>query len=178
MANTYTLIASSTVGAGGSASIDFTSIPSTYTDLKLVYSLRNNVATVYGGTFIYINGSQSTYSQKWLEGSGSAVTTSTVPASTWVYGEDGVGNSATANTFSNSETYFPNYLSSTNKSFLMDSAGENNATTAYTMVAGSLWSSISAINRITLSTSNTSVTGGTQLYLQYSTAYLYGIKKS
>ena len=178
MPNTYTLIASSTVGSGGAASIDFTSIPSTYTDLKLVYSLRSNLASVYGGTFIYINGSQSTYSQKWLEGSGSVVTTSTVPASTWVYGEDGVGNGSTANTFGNSETYFPNYLSSNNKSFASDTVGENNASTAYSMLTASLWSSVSAINRITLSTSNSSVTGGTQLFLQYSTAYLYGIKNS
>ena len=33
MANTYKLIASNTVGSGGSSGIDFTSIPATYTDL-------------------------------------------------------------------------------------------------------------------------------------------------
>ena len=33
MANTYVAIATVTVGSGGAASIDFTSIPATYTDL-------------------------------------------------------------------------------------------------------------------------------------------------
>ena len=42
MPNTFTLIASSTVGAGGASSIDFTSIPSTYTDLVIKASLRSD----------------------------------------------------------------------------------------------------------------------------------------
>ena len=41
MANTYTLISSVTVGSGGASSIDFTSIPATYTDLCLVWSGRS-----------------------------------------------------------------------------------------------------------------------------------------
>ena len=40
MATTYTLISSVTVGSGGAANIEFTSIPSTYTDLLLKYYLR------------------------------------------------------------------------------------------------------------------------------------------
>jgi hypothetical protein len=178
MANTYTLIASSTVGSGGAASIDFSSIPATYSDLCLKYSLRSNLAQVYGDTFIYINGSQTSYSSKLLEGSGAGSGSSNSGASTYVYGEDGVGNSATANTFSNAETYFPNYAGSNNKSFSVDSVGENNATTAYIMLVAGLWSNTSAINRITLSTSATSITGGTQLFLQYSTAYLYGVNNA
>jgi hypothetical protein len=46
MANTFTLIASSTVGSGGAASIDFTSISSTYTDLVVKLSLRNTEDTI------------------------------------------------------------------------------------------------------------------------------------
>jgi len=40
MANTYKLISSVTVGSGGAATIGFTSIPATYTDLLLSYSGR------------------------------------------------------------------------------------------------------------------------------------------
>jgi hypothetical protein len=40
----YNLIATTTVGSGGAASIDFTGIPQTYTDLFLVSSLRSNAA--------------------------------------------------------------------------------------------------------------------------------------
>ena len=48
MATTYTLISSVTVGSGGAASIEFTSIPSTYTDLVLKLSARSsrNVSTL------------------------------------------------------------------------------------------------------------------------------------
>ena len=41
MANTYVLISSSTVGSGGAASIDFSSIPATYTDLVLKLCMTN-----------------------------------------------------------------------------------------------------------------------------------------
>ena len=40
MATTFTKIASVTVGSGGASSIDFTSIPSTYTDLCVKLSTR------------------------------------------------------------------------------------------------------------------------------------------
>jgi hypothetical protein len=42
MAATYKLIETVTVGSGGAANIEFTSIPQTYTDLKLVISGKND----------------------------------------------------------------------------------------------------------------------------------------
>jgi hypothetical protein len=48
MATTYTLINSSvTVGSGGAADIEFTSIPATYTDLLLVLSGRGTTGRRY-----------------------------------------------------------------------------------------------------------------------------------
>ncbi len=44
MASTMVALQTVTVGAGGSASISFSSIPQTYTDLKLVISPRNTAA--------------------------------------------------------------------------------------------------------------------------------------
>ena len=41
MALTYTALASVTVGSGGAANIEFTSIPGTYTDLVMLVSLRD-----------------------------------------------------------------------------------------------------------------------------------------
>ena len=46
MAVTYKLIETVTVGSGGAASIEFSSIPQTYTDLKVVYSLRSTNSSV------------------------------------------------------------------------------------------------------------------------------------
>jgi hypothetical protein len=170
MANTYTLIASSTVGSGGAANIQFTSIPATYTDLKVVISSRDSFT---GGTYneltISVNGSP-TYARKTIYGIGST------PGS----GGDSTGNfvfsnssTTTANTFSNSELYIPNYTSSSVKSVSAESVVENNSATNNLMifVAGSI-SLTSAITSITF-TPNSSAT-----LAQYSTAYLYGISKS
>jgi hypothetical protein len=166
MANTYTLIASSTVGSGGAANIDFTSIPATYTDLCLKLSIRTDKATLGDVWLLKLNTSSADFTARWIEGNGASASS----GSSVLYGAL-VGSSATASTFNNTEIYFPNYAGSTNKSFSVDSVTENNGTTAYTDLAAGLWSQTAAITGINISiTSNNLV--------QYSTAYLYGIKNS
>jgi len=165
MANTYTLIASSTVGSGGAANIEFTSIPGTYTDLCLKMSIRTDKATLGDVWLLKLNTSSADFTARWIEGNGASASS----GSSVLYGAL-VGSSATASTFNNTEIYFPNYAGSTNKSFSVDSVTENNATTAYADLAAGLWSQTAAITGINISiTSNNLV--------QYSTAYLYGIKK-
>jgi hypothetical protein len=46
-----TLISSVTVGSGGAADIEFTSIPATYTDLLVKISIRNATS---GATRVYV----------------------------------------------------------------------------------------------------------------------------
>ena len=65
---TYQKIASVTVGSGGAASIDFTSIPSTYTDLALYHSLRSDNSEDYYG--LQFNSSSSSFSSRRLQGDG------------------------------------------------------------------------------------------------------------
>jgi hypothetical protein len=178
MPNTFTLIASSTAGAGGTTAFDFTSIPSTYTDLLLKWSARQDLGTVAASDFIYINGSQTSYSGRWLFGDGASAGSYAYTGNFTFADYGGDGASATANTFANAEIYIPNYAGSTNKSMLSHTAMENNATTAYQALGANLWSNTAAINRVTISTSATNVTGGAQKFVQYSTAYLYGIVKS
>jgi hypothetical protein len=170
MANTMTLISSVTVGSGGAASIDFTSIPSTYTDLLLKVSVRTSRAVVGSTLGVKFNGSSSSYSAKILEGSGAAA--SSFSSTSYVYGGTVPGSSATASTFGNLEIYIPNYAGSTNKSASSDAVMENNATTSYNDLAASLWSNTAAINQITLA-EDTAAT-----IVQYSTAYLYGVNNA
>lgn len=169
MANTYTLIASVTVGSGGAASIDFTSIPGTYTDLCIKASLRSAAASVNPGLLIKFNGSATGFTGRNVYGTGSAAGSYSDTS-----GEIGIlaGNSATANTFGNCDIYIPNYAGSNNKSFSVDSLNENNATSANQYLYANLWSNSAAITSITL------LSGGSVNLLQYSTAYLYGIKSS
>jgi len=172
MANTFELIASSTVGAGGAANITFSSIASSWTDLCLKVSVRSNNSdgNVYDQINLFFN-NVNDFTTKVIQGSGSTVA-SYQPSGSGVQLPIITGNSATANTFGNFEIYIPNYAGSTNKSFSIDSVNENNATTAYSQLDAGLWSNTSAINAIKMQPSV-----GT-LFLQYSTAYLYGVKNA
>ena len=166
MASTYELIASVTVGSGGASSIDFTSIPATYTDLVLKASLRSEGN--FNWTYIAFNGSSANFTEKRLYGSGSATgSQSDTGNNAFLQDQDGY----TASTFSNGEIYIPNYAGSAYKSFSVDTVQENNATGAFAFLTAGLWSSTSAINQIT-------ITPDTADIAQYSTAYLYGVKNA
>jgi hypothetical protein len=167
MANTFELIASTTLGSA-QANIDFTSIPSTYTDLCLKFSARTAQAEVATWLKIAFNGSAASFSSRYLVGNGSAASSNTLAQ----YGGDGVSANATASTFSNVEIYIPNYAGSANKSYSVDSVTENNATSAFALLIAGLWSNTAAINQITL-TPNTGAN-----FVQHSSAYLYGVKNA
>jgi hypothetical protein len=167
MPTTFTKIAAVTVGSGGAASIDFTSIPSTYTDLVVKASLRHATGSPFMA--ISFNGSSANFTYRYLEGNGASASSSSGSTNYCVALNP---FNATASTFSNSELYIPNYAGSSNKSFSADGVTENNATTAYADMFANLWSNTAAINQITIAAS-----GGFNL-VQYSTATLYGIKNS
>lgn len=170
---TFVLIASSTVGAGGASSIDFTNIPQNYTDLIVKTSYRTNNAQTYDQLRLTFDGSSvANYSFKGLTGTGSAASSESSSSVTSIKVAPGDGASATANTFTNDEIYIPNYTSNNNKSLSSDGVGENNGTTAYDSMFAGLWSNTTAVTSITLKPES----GG--LFAQYSTAYLYGIKNS
>ena len=170
MANTFELIASSTVGSGGAASIDFTSIPSTYTDLCLKMSLRS---TVTDGSdpydLVFTLNATSTITSKVLRGSGSAAASNSITDRILRAGP--VPSNWTSNTFSNGEIYIPNYTGSQNKSWSSDAVTENNATRADMSIVAGLTSITVAITSITIA-------GLAGNLAQYSTAYLYGVKNA
>jgi hypothetical protein len=168
----YKKIASVTVGSGGSASIDFTSIPGTYTDLLIKASTRNNDSASTSGSYYIIkfNDSSASFTNTYLRGNGSAASSATFNQ----YAGNSVTTGQTSNTFSNDEIYVPNYAGSTNKSYSADSVVENNATGAFALFSAGLWSNTAAITKITLEAAN----AGANPFQQYSTFFLYGISKS
>jgi hypothetical protein len=174
MANTMTLISSVTVGSGGSSTITFSSIPSTYTDLYLVSSTR--IASTATTAFLAQFNSDTTignYSIRYLEGNGASASSSTLtPSVAGIWAGNVTLSTDTANTFANSSLYIPNYTSSNQKSTSTDAVSENNATTTYADLVACKWSGTSAITQIDLKLT------GSASFVQYSTAYLYGIKNS
>lgn len=168
---TYIKIASNTVGAGGVASVTFSSIPATYTDLILKGSARSNdTSSGYGdAVLIRFNGLSTNLTSRRLYGTGAGAAST---SGTSAYAGFGSSNIQTANTFGNLEIYIPNYASSNYKSSSSDGVGENNGAQAIAQFSANLWSSTAAINQITVLPET-----GT-LLLQYSTFTLYGVSNA
>jgi len=176
MALTYVAIATTTVGSGGAANIEFTSIPGTYTDLVIKLSGRSTASSDWEDMKISFNNSTTDAQYYWRAVYGYSGST--------VGSNQGNGNSnarlqgvvsaasATANTFGSWEMYVPNYAGSNQKSVSTDFASENNSAATLLGLATNLWNQTTAINRVTLTTSS-----GSNI-AQYSTATLYGIKNT
>jgi hypothetical protein len=175
MANTYVAIATVTVGSGGAASIDFTSIPATFTDLCIYVSARD-AYTISGESTqlrIRFNGdSTNVYSDRSLYGTGSSAGSNNRSSQSYVRNTSIDTSLATASTFGNTFIYIPNYTSSNNKSISFDGVTENNATAAIAELTAGLWANSAAISSIVISSQSGSN------FVQYSTATLYGIKNS
>jgi hypothetical protein len=169
---TYIQIATVAVGSGGASTIDFTSIPSTYTDLLIKLSAK----TTRSGSFqanmtLSFNGVTTNLSSRILRGLDTSANSYSA-GSAIEYSADGDGSTAT-NTFGSAEIYIPNYAGSTNKSLSIDSVAEANETNQFNYFTAGLWSNTAAITQITISTKDAGAT-----FKQYSTATLYGISKS
>ena len=173
MANTYVLIASNTLGSD-TASVTFSSIPSTYTDLVLRTSARTDVANYFDRfIFTFNSDSGSNYSDTYLAGSGSAASSNTASNATSLNSNRAAtGSTATASTFSNSETYFPNYAGNTNKPISSFNVGETNNAAAQMAVEAQLWRNTAALTSITIAP------GAGTNFVSGSSFYLYGIKNS
>ena len=171
MANTFTLIQAITVPAGGQATVTFSSIPNTYTDLCLKLSFRDSSANDRRILFVRFNGGTSGYNDRSIRAYNSGVASQT---------DNGGNNSiaiwdvpaanATASIFSDIEIYIPNYTSSNNKSVSADGVGENNSGFAIAGLTAGSSNLTSAISTIDLFASANIV--------QHSTAYLYGVKNA
>ena len=167
MANTYTLIEAKALTTT-TANITFSSIPTIYTDLNLVASVRAlRTGFPADDLVIQFNGSTSGYSGKRIYGVGTSISADT-QADIRGFASDA---DETAGIFGSNSFYIPNYLSSNYKSVSIDMVTENDATSAPLGIFAGLWSDTAAINSIKVFCNNSSM-------VQYSTFYLYGIKNN
>ena len=173
MANTYVLIASNTLGSAA-ASVTFSSIPATYTDLVIRFAIRDSYTGGANAAQARVthNGTTANYSWTELNGTGAAAASGRLSNQSYYETDAGSPTAAnTANTFSNSEIYIPSYTVAQNKPVSIHSAGENNTTTAYMSVRAALWRNTAAITSITL-------TANISTFMTGSSFFLYGIKNS
>jgi hypothetical protein len=172
MANTFELIASSTVGSGGTSAITFSSIASTYTDLQVVASLRTDgtFGNPWYDTYITLNGTNLS----WLDIISTGTSASSRNGATDFVTLGVTSSGATASTFGNISLYIPNYAGSSYKSASLDSVAENNASGNGMGLSAGLYSSSSAVTSITITPYNSP----TVKLVEHSTAYLYGVSNA
>jgi hypothetical protein len=163
--NSYESIATVTVGSGGSSSIDFTSIPSTYTHLQI---RAIGIGTGFAYSYLGFNSDTATnYSYHQLSGDGATASSAGGASTTLIYALQG----ASSATFPASGVIDILDYTDTNKyKTVRVLAGYDKNGTGEMYFRSGNWRSTSAITSIKLSP-NTS-------FAQYSSFALYGIKGS
>lgn len=163
MATTYEPISTVTLGSAAS-SITFSSIPNTYTDLRLVLT---TAATTGGTTAVYLNFNNDTgtnYSDTNLRANGSTVASGRDTNAGYIF----LTGNALSTTLSLFNADIFSYAGSTYKTVLSTANQDANGS-GFMNAYVSLWRSTSAINRLDITVAGTTMIAGT-------TATLYGIK--
>ncbi|CAB4173660.1 hypothetical protein UFOVP1255_8 [uncultured Caudovirales phage] len=165
-------IQTTTVGAGGSATISFTSIPGTYTHLQIRAICRDTNATTstVGATAQFNSDTGANYTQHVLYGTGAADASAGTASTTTL----SIGNypkgSETANAFG---TFICDILDygNTNKYKTVRSlmGYDGNNTNGILGMRTGLWMNTAAVTRIDISSASTA-------FAQYSSFALYGVK--
>ena len=164
---TYEPIASTTLGST-STSITFSSIPATYTDLKIILV---GIYTDAGEQLsMQFNGiTTTTYSRTYLSGNGTTATSGSNNFANYFYLHPGAGIQV-ANGRSFTDINIFSYAGSTNKTCLISDSQDNNDGSGWKASIVGLWRSTAAITSVKLYPANTFAIG--------TTATLYGIKSA
>jgi hypothetical protein len=170
MANEMQAIETITI-TSNTSSIIFTSIPQTFTDLKILVSARSSISGTESQYRIIFNSDTSqTYYRRELAFNGTTSNTfgeSTSQGFNYVYMPSA---SSLANTFSINKIEIPNYTKSNKKIFKVDSCMESDIVATALQLQSGLWNGTAAITSIILQEMNSGN------FVPYTTATLYGIK--
>lgn len=169
------LIAHTEVGAGGAATITFSSIPTTYDDLWLLLNLRSD----YSGFFLdtikltYNGDTGSNYGRTFLYARGTTLSSAHNASQPRISAPNLPGSTVTTSAFGPASIYIPDYKNSNYyKQAIIDGSVENASTTLWQIQSdAALYMQTTALTSITLDP----VSGN---LVQYSAATLYGITKA
>jgi hypothetical protein len=163
----YESIATTTVGAGGSATVTFSSIPSTYKHLQIRGFGRNTTATANMGLRFNSDSGTTNYRSHYLYGDGAAGAGDYGSGASWLY----LGSApSTANTFAGVVIDVLDYTSTAkNKTIRALHGYDLNGSGVVQLISGLWMNSASAVSSIDL-------VMGANNYAQYSSFALYGIK--
>ena len=165
-ASDYESIQTVVVGAGGSSSISFTSIPSTYKNLQ-IRALTANSSSKNAAVKFYYNSdtTDANYRNHYLFGNGASV------------GAGTDGNTAANGVSGNAMTTGPaswvidilDYTNSNKYTTLRSLNGYDDNGSAYVWYGSTLWMNTAAVTSLTIN-------AGANSFNQYSSFALYGLK--
>ena len=175
VAGTYESIATVTVGSGGSATVEFTSIPSTYTHLQL-RGLGRNTAGSAGGSNLELQFNTDTatnYSSHYFRGSGSTASAGNYTTSSRIYLIETIArNGNTAGVFGTFVIDILDYANTNKYKTVRGLGGYDDNGSGYILFGSGNWRSTSAISSLKV------ILEGGDTFAQYSQWALYGIKGS
>lgn len=172
----FELIETQTVGAGGSASVTFSSIPQTYKHLQIRGIHRTSRNATADNIFIQVNGDTATtyYALHSLEGNGTSASSSGFGFGTaynnGLWANYGPAATATANVFGAFVFDLLDYTSTTKNKTARSLCGFDANGSGFIHLKSSLWGQTSAVTSLTLLSQNAVNIS------QYSTFSLYGVK--
>jgi len=176
MATTFKLIDSSTVGAGGTGSVVFNTIPQTYTHLYLIASARVSNTTTTGSVALRFNSdaTANNYLYRRLYGVGTSAGSDNDATETRLLLGYSNGGGMTASVFGNVSALITDYTnSSRSKTVLSQGASPQNSSTQSLSLTAGRWTGTAAITSITLLPWDQPAD-----FVQHSTFHLYGITNS
>ena len=162
--SSYESIATVTVGAGGSSTVSFTSIPSTYTHLQIRTSMQSSLSSY--GLMRFNSDSGSNYTSHFLYGDGSTATATALTSQSSIYALRG---SPSTNYYAGTVIDILDYRNTNKYKTTRSLAGNDENGSGYVFFLSGLWLNTNAITDITIITQS-----GT--FAQYSSFALYGIK--
>lgn len=167
----YESIATVSAAAGGSSSLTFSSIPSTYTHLQIrgiVRTNRNLYVDYY--KFNFNSDTSANYSAHALYGDGSSVLTSATTSGTSIDVARSAGNTSVANGFGLIVMDILDYQNTNKYKTTKTLAGYDDNGQGQLWFQSGLWMNTNAITNITIAP------GVGTSFLQYTQFALYGIK--
>ena len=170
MPNTFVLIDNKTLSSNQNT-VEFTSIPATYTDLMVKVSARSTRGSL-GDVVIRFNNSSSNLVNARFYGQMGGSPSASANSSEWT---NCTSDGSATNTFSNIDYYIPEYASSKYKTWSVDNVAEGSGTNAFITLGAGVWENTAAINTIQIrdvsdANANNLKSG--------STFHLYGILKA
>jgi hypothetical protein len=168
--NSYSSIATVTVGAGGATSIDFTSIPSTYSHLQVRAIMRGTYSGTLVSFFAQINGETgSFYSSHHLGGDGSTPYAYAGSTQTYIELNDIAADTNTASAYSAYVMDILDYASVNKYKTIRGLLGRDFNGSGQLELNSSLYQKTTAVTSIKFYL-------GANAFKQYSHFALYGIK--